>query len=340
MKPTTCRLAGFAVAALLIVTSIGAPMRGRAAVAAPTIQEWALANAPGQYEPHDPAADPDGSVWYTGFGVNVVGRLEPKMGQVREFTLPTAATGPHGITLDKQGMVWYTGNRASLIGKLDPKTGNVVEYKMPDPAARDPHSPVFDANGILWFTVQMGNFIGKLDPATGVVTVKAVATPKSNPHGIVIDSKGIPVFALSASNKIGTVDPKTMEITEHVLPEGARPKRVAVSADDAIWYTDTARGFLGRLDRKTDQVKEFATPGGPKAGPWSIAITKDGIIWYTESEAPTNAIVRFDPKTEAIQAWPLPTKGGVVRHMVATPEGFLWLACSGIAKMVRVLPAS
>ena len=37
-----------------------------------------------------------------------------------------------------------------------------------------------------------------------------------------------------------------------------------------------------------------------------------------------------------MQSWPLPTKGGVVRHMVAAPDGTLWLAHSGVAKLIRV----
>jgi virginiamycin B lyase len=325
------------VAAVAAIVLAQAPVRGAAGTVEIKMQEYALPNAAGMYDPHDPAVDPQGNAWYTGFGVNTVGRVDPKTGDVKEYPLPTPMTGPHGLTFDKQGFLWYTGNRSSLIGKLDPKTGIVTEFKMPDPAARDPHSPLFDAKGILWFTVQMGDFVGRLDPATGAITVRAVATPKANPHGIAIDSKGTPIFAMVGSNKIGIVNPQTMEITEHVLAEGAHPRRVAVTSDDGIWYTDEGRGFLARLDPKTYQVKEFATPGGPKAGPWSIAVTRDGIIWYTESDAqPNNNLVRFDPKTEAMQSWPLPTKGGVVRHMVAAPDGTLWLAQSGVGKMIRV----
>ena len=312
--------------------------RGRAAEGAKvTIQEFTLANATGMYDPHDPVFDAEGNGWYTGFGYNVLGRINPKTGEVKEFPLPTATTGPHGITVDKRGQVWYTGNRSALVGRLDPKTGQVVEFKMPDPAVRDPHTPVFDGNGILWFTVQMGNYIGRLDPATGEVKVTPVATAKALPHGIGIDSKGAPVFAMVGTNKIGTVNPKTMAITERLLPEGARPRRVAIASDDAVWYTDQARGFLSRLDPKTFQVKEYPTPGGPKAGPWSIAITRDGIIWYSESDAQPNNLVRFDPKTGAMQSWPLSQKGGVVRHMAASADGkALWLAHSGVARMAYV----
>ncbi len=127
-----------------------------------------------------------------------------------------------------------------------------------------------------------------------------------------------------------------MEITEYVLPEGARPRRIAVTADDTIWYTDYGRGFLGRLDPRTKQVKEFASPGGPDSRPYGMTTTTDGVLWYSESGMKPNTVVRFDLKTGSMQSWPIPSGGGVVRHMVAAPDGTLWLACSGAGKIARV----
>jgi virginiamycin B lyase len=46
--------------------------------------------------------------------------------------------------------------------------------------------------------------------------------------------------------------------------------------------------------------------------------------------------VRFDPSTEKFQTWPIPSGGGVVRHMVAAPDGSLWLACSEVDTIARV----
>ena len=337
---TSMKLHRSLVSSVVIIAALAAwrPWPGAAQGGDITVKEWPTPNAKGQYEPHDPAADARGNGWYTGFHANTIGFVAPGTGQVKEFPLPTTDSGPHGIAVDAQGGVWFTGNRAAFIGRLDPPTGKVVEYKMPDPAARDPHTPIIDASGILWFTVQSGNFVGKLDPRTGTVTLKAVATPKANPHGIDLDAKGVPYFALSASNKIGRIDRRTMDITEIVLPDGARPRRIDVAPDGAVWYTDNARGLLARLDPATGRVKEFPAPGGPKGAPWSIASTSDGIVWYTESAPDPNTLVRFDPKSEATRWWALPTKGGVVRHMVAAGDGSLWLASSGNARMIHVRP--
>src|SRR3989449_7022809 len=95
-------------------------------------------------------------IWWTGMFANVLGRLDPKTGEMKEYPAKTLASGPHGLAFDKDGNVWFTANAKGYIGKLNPKTGEIAEFPMPDPAARDPHTPLFDRNGILWFTVQVG----------------------------------------------------------------------------------------------------------------------------------------------------------------------------------------
>ena len=119
--------------------------------------------------PHDPLAAGDGSFWYTGQMANVLGRVDPKTGKIREYPLKTAHSGPHGLVEGKDGNIWYTGNTGALIGKVDPKTAEVTEYKMPDPEAKDPHTLIFDPAGILWFTLQNANRIGRLDPQSGAI---------------------------------------------------------------------------------------------------------------------------------------------------------------------------
>ena len=287
--------------------------------------------------PHDPEYAPDGSVWYTAQRASTIGRLDPKNGEFREWPTPTPNSGPHGLVADKDGNIWYTGNAAALIGKLDPKTGKITEYKMPDPAARDPHTPIFDQKGTLWFTVQGGNFVGKLDPKTGAIQLEK-SSANSRPYGIKVNSKGVPVFDLFNTNKIGSIDPQTMKITEYPLPDpAARPRRIEIARDDLVYYTDYGRGYLGRLDMKSGKVEEWASPGGDRSRPYGIAIAPNGIVWYVETgTSDKNVLVRFDPSTKEIQAFPIPGGGGTVRHMVAAPNGELWMAASGVGKITRV----
>ena len=283
------------------------------------IKMWAVPSQGSR--PHDPLAARDGSIWWTGQLVNKLGRVDPKTGAIREYTLKSTYTGPHGLAEDKAGNIWFTGNHAALIGKLDPKTGIVTEYPLPDPNAKDPHTLNFDQSGNLWFTVQQANMVGRLDPKTGEIKLVTSPTAKSRPYGLMINSKGVPFYVEFGANKIASIDPNSMAIKEYALPAAnARPRRLAFDSDDAVWYTDFPRGVLGKLDVATGMVKEWPSPSGPKSEPYGIVFTK-GALWYSESAAKPNTIVRFDPKTEKFQSWPIPGGGDIVRNMDVTPDG-------------------
>lgn len=283
------------------------------------IKEWPVPT-PGS-RPHDPLAARDGTIWWTGQLANKLGRVDPRTGVMKEYALQTFRTGPHGLKEDKDGDIWFTGNSSGLIGRLDPKTGAVTEYRMPNTAAGDPHTLLFDHDGILWFTVQQANMVGRLDPATGEIKLATSPTPKSRPYGMAINSKNVVYFVEFGTNKVASIDAKTMQITEFALPDaGARPRRIAIGPDDMIWYTDFARGFLGRLDATTGKVTEWPSVSGPKSEPYGIVFTK-GALWYNESGAKPNTIVRFDPQTEKFQSWAIPGGGDIVRNMDVTPDG-------------------
>lgn len=303
------------------------------------ITEWLVPTLGSR--PHDPLATPDGAIWWTGQFASVIGRLDPKTGQMKEYKTKTPGSGPHGLTADKDGDIWFTGNFKGYVGKLDPRTGDITEYPTNDPAARDPHTPIFDQKGTLWFTLQGANMVGRLNPKTGEMKLVTSPTPRSNPYGMVVTSKGVPIFCEFGANKIASVDPDTMAIKEYELPaKEARPRRIAISSDDAIWYSDYGRGYLGRLDTKTGKVTEWPSPGGPRSLPYGIASIHD-VIWYSESGVKPNTLVRFDPKTEKFQTWKIPSGGGVVRNVSVTRDGNLAMACSGVNRvaLVQINPA-
>jgi virginiamycin B lyase len=271
--------------------------------------------------PHDPLASRDGAIWWTGQLSNKLGRVDPRTNAIREYTLKTPHSGPHGLAEDKDGNIWFTGNHGAFIGKLDPKTGITTEYKMPDPKAKDPHTINIAPDGTVWFTVQQGNFVGKVDPKSGEVKLVTPPTERSRPYGLVINSRGEPWYVPFGTNKIARIDPQTMAITEHALPNAAsRPRRLWFEGDDVIWYTDFPRGMLGRFDIKSATIKEWPSPSGAKAEPYGIVFTK-GAVWYNESGAKPNTIVRFDPQTEKFQSWAIPGGGDIVRNMDVMPDG-------------------
>jgi virginiamycin B lyase len=295
------------------------------------IQEWTVPTKGAH--PHDPAVGSDGALWFTEQLQNKIGRVDPKTGAFKEYPLKIEDSGPHGLVSDSSGNIWFTGNAKGYIGKLDPHTGAVTEYKMPSDKAEDPHTAVFDTHGTMWFTVQVGNMVGRLDPHSGKVDLREVPTPSARPYGIAVNGKGVPVFCEFGTNKMASINPQTMEITEYKLPERARPRRMAIDANDLVYFTDYEGGNLGRLDLATGTVKMWTSPGGSGSAPYGITITPDGMVWYSESGVKPNTLIRFDPKTTTFARAAIPSGGGTVRNMAATSDGRVYLACSGVNKV-------
>ena len=296
------------------------------------IMQWPLPT-PGS-RPHDPMVAHDGAIWWTGQLANRLGHLDPQTGQMKEYPV-NPQSGPHGLVEDKDGNVWFTGNFRGFIGKLDPRSGRVKEYPLPDPRARDPHTIVIDHNGIVWFTVQVGNFVGRLDPTTGDIKLVQPLTANARPYGMAVNSRNQVFFVEFGAPKVATID-ANMHIQEYLLPnQAARPRRIAITPDDQVWYTDFARGYLGHLNPESGKVEEFASPSGAQSRPYGIAATK-GALWYVESGAKPNAVVRFDPQTGKFQSWAIPGGGDIVRNMTVDRSGNLVMAHSLVNMVGRV----
>ena len=299
------------------------------------IQEWKVPTL-GQ-RARDPVETADGMIWWNGQFGNVVGRLNPKTGEMKEIQLPTGAK-PHSITPDAEGNIWYTGNANGTVGKIDAKTFAIREYKMPDPMAIDPHTAEFAPDGTMIFSLQNSQMVGRLIPATGEVKLIKLSGPEKNPYGVKFDKAGIAWIACAESNCILRVDPKTMELKEIKLPEGSKARRLAFTSDGMLWYGNEGLGTVGRLDTKTGMTKEWPSPNGKASVPYGFEVIND-IIWYNESGVRPDMLVRFDPKTEKFQSWPIKSGNvyaGIVRHMRAARNGDLLIHQSATNRIMRV----
>jgi len=297
-----------------------------------SITEW-LAPTLGS-RPHDPLYTHDGMLWWTGQYQSRLGRVNPATGELKEFPLDVPNSGPHGLVEDDAGNIWFTAVNERYMGKLNPANGEVEEFYTPE-GTRGPHTPIVGHDGTIWFTMQSGH-VGRVNPDTGRVTVEKTPSDNTYPYGIQINSKGEPWYVDFRGPRIGQIDQATGKITEHTLPNPeSRPRRIALTPDDVVWYTDYPRGRLGRFDPATGEVREWLSPGGEKSRPYGIAAIGD-VIWYTEAYSRPNILVRFDTKTEEFQSWIIPSGGGVVRNMMATPDGDLVLACSAVNRVAYV----
>lgn len=281
----------------------------------PVIQEFPVPWE--RTRPRDPWVDREGNVWFVGQTGHYVARFDPRTQQFQRFDLEQGA-GPHNLIVDDRGMVWYSGNLRGYIGRLDPRDGSITRFPMPDSTVRDPHTLIFDRNGDIWFTAQQANVIGKLTVSTGQIRLVRPSVPRARPYGIVMDPRGErPWIVLFGTNRIATVDPRSFELTEYEIPRPeARPRRLAVTTDGAVWYGDYAAGMLGRFDPASRSFEEYPLPSGQRSGPYAMTVDDQDRIWVVETRVQPNQFVGFDSRTRRVVATaPVPSGGGAVRHM-------------------------
>ena len=89
-----------------------------------------------------------------------------------------------------------------------------------------------------------------------------------------------------------------------------------------MWYTAQASGHLGWLDPDTGEVREVALGAGSR--PHGVIVGPDAAPWITDGGL--NAIVRVDPATDQVTAYPLPPGTPLVNLNTAAfdGDGILW----------------
>src|SRR4051794_7071863 len=222
--------------------------------------------------PHDTIVDKDGIVWFSSFGEQNLGRLDPKTGKVTEFPYPMhrsdAPTGSLGLRADAAGNLWLGNMYQRAIVKFDPKSEKFQFWTLPSEANIDaaqinmvsPQSSHID--GKVW--TQNNGFAGvhRLDLATGKIETfqPFKSAPAGEPHNIydvIPDSKNNAYFTDFRQRHIGRIDAKTGEVTLYEVPTPASaPRRGMMDQNDRLWFGEYRGNKITMLDTKTGKFQE------------------------------------------------------------------------------------
>jgi virginiamycin B lyase len=297
-----------------------------------TMRTWDI-SVPGA-APRDATVDPQGNAWFTFPATGHIARFNPDTHEWKIFKVPGADSGPDGLLADANGNIWFAENTAGKIAKWNAGSGEITEFT--PFSAKDPHTLVFGPDGGLWFTSPNRNLIGRLDVQSGKIDEFSVPTQGGHPDGIISAGDGALWFCESAGQKIARVDPVTEAITEFIPPDaGVHPRRlVAVGA--AIYFTDSDGGRLGRFTPADKKFKMWESPSGKDSQPYGIASDSTGKIWYEESAASANKLVRFDPSYEVFTVYSMPADNSSLGNIVRDARGHLWMPLSAPNKIASV----
>lgn len=192
------------------------------------------------------------------------------------------------------------------------------EYDVP--AGSHPHDVAVAEDGSVWYTAQGSGELGRLDPVTGDIEEIALGDG-SRPHGVVIGPDDAAWVTDGGLNAIVRVDPSTLDVRTFPLPtdDDANLNTADFDREGTLWFTGQA-GIYGRLAAGANEVEVFDAPRG--AGPYGIAATQDGSVYYASLAG--NHLARVDTATGEATVLEPPTAGQGTRRVWADSLGRLW----------------
>jgi virginiamycin B lyase len=301
--------------------------------------------------PHDVIIDGGGMVWYSSFGEQNLGRLDPKTGKVTEFPMeehkPGFPTGSLGLRSDPQGNLWLGNMYQATIARFDRKAETFKFWPLQgdeniDAAQINMVSPQSsNVDGKVW--TQNNGFAGvhRLDIATGKIETwepfKGVPGPH-NIYDVIPDSKNNVFFTDFRQRHIGRIDAKTGEIKLYEIPTPASaPRRGTMDAQDRLWFGEYRGDRIGMLDTRTGQFREW--PVAPRwSSPYDVITDKNEEAWT--GSMVSDQVTRLNTRTGESINYLLPRTTNIRRVYVdnsTTPVTF-WAGSNHGASIVKVEP--
>jgi virginiamycin B lyase len=239
------------------------------------------------------------AVWFTQFDGNNIGRLDPNTGDITEYAIPTAGSGPAGIAVAPDGTVWFVERNADQLGRLTPQTSTIQEFPLivngepgtnaglEDVAVRD--------NDSIWLTAPEINHVFEFTPSEGtfiplVTTDLDVQAVVQQPFGLTLDSRGVAWVTAPVADRIGQHTAGTVSLWRWFrapTPGGGPTGIDSTTADglDYIWFTESVLGWVGQLvlsaDGEVVRLQDYPLPSA-NSRPHGIAVDEQGHAWIAE----------------------------------------------------------
>ncbi len=302
-------------------------------------------------EPHDVIVDDKGMVWFSSFGEQNLGRLDPRTGKLTEFAVaehkPGFPTGLLGLRSDAEGNLWFGNMYQATIARFDRKSETFKFWPLEgdeniDAAQINMVSPQSaGVDGKVW--AQNNGFAGihRLDVATGKFETFEPFKGMSGPHNIydvIPDSRNNVYFTDFRQRHIGRIDARTGRIDFYETPTpNSAPRRGFMDAQDRLWFGEYRADRIGMFDTRKEEFKEWQIP--PRwSAPYDVVLDRNGEAWT--GSMLSDRVTRLNPATGETINYLLPRSTNIRRVFVdnsTTPVSF-WVGNNHGASIVKVEP--
>jgi virginiamycin B lyase len=315
------------------------------------VTEWDLPRK--EAMPHDVILDADGHAWYTDFGAQIVGELDPKTGKVSDHAIPLLRPdqpkGSLNIEADPSGNnLWVGLSYQGGAVKIDRKTKQVTAYPLNTEwlditTQTNMVTPThMNVDNKIWMTDTATRNLYRLDATTGKwenLGVSKVADRQISGYGLPTDKDNNVYMMEFGGNSIGRRDAKTGEVKIWSTPnQRTRPRRGRFDDQGRLWFAEYAANSIGMFDPATERMKEYKLPNA-WGNPYDVAPSKGGAEVWTGSMS-NDYVSRLNTKTEEITEYLLPRMTNIRRVFVDETSGrpVLWIGNNLGAAIIKVEP--
>ena len=192
----------------------------------------------------------DGNIWGTDHWHDTIIRLTPS-GVETDFVIPSIGANVQGITAGPDGALWFTEYYGHKIGRIT-TSGTISEYPITGQSPPGFHSPLGITSGpdkALWFIDDTYGIIGHATtqgtisefPGTGITDAKGSAIV-TGPDGAIWFTQGN-----SSLGRIAVDGTEQSILVPTLQRRSGSYSGLALGGDGSLWYTDSARGVIGKI---------------------------------------------------------------------------------------------
>jgi streptogramin lyase len=303
--------------------------------------------------PHDVVVDADGHAWYSDFGNQMVGELDPKTGKVSDYKLellrPEQPKGSLDLEFDPDGNLWIGMSYQGGASKIDRKTKQVTTYPLnkewlDNTTQTNMVTPThMNVDGKVWLSDNATRNIYRLDIKTGkwenLGTSKVADGKNLSGYGNPVDKANNLYMLDFGGNTIATRNAKTGQVKAWTTPNArTRPRRGRFDDQGRLWFAEYAANTIGMFDPSTERMKEYKLPT-PWGNPYDVVASKGGAEVWTGSMS-NDYVSRLDTKSGEITEYLLPHTTNIRRVSVQEtgPRPVLWFGNNHGAAIVKVEP--
>jgi virginiamycin B lyase len=303
--------------------------------------------------PHDVRRDTQGTIWFSEFGEQFLGALDPRNGKVTEYPIPVLKpgfpTGALDLESDADGNFWLALMFQGGLAKFDVTARKFTTWPVQPALNNDTtqESMVMPGearvDGKVWTNLVDRQVILRLDLASGSFELidpfkNAPKGRMHSPYGMTVDARNNLYFMDFGDENIVRMDAATGAATIYPTPTlESRPRRGMLDADGHLWFAEFAANKIGMFDTTEESFREWEVPT-PWTAPYDATIDKNGEIW--SGGMSSDRVLRLDPASGQTIEYLLPHPTNIRRILVdngTSPVSF-WAGNNHHASIIKLEP--